>query len=237
MLMKLFGFTITKNSTLKDEEMRRKQDEADAKLRRKNDEADLDIFKQCVELIDSICQDDINRFNDIELTSGVIEKLVDCHESIDSLIDIYCSNKFSKPSEMFNLSSLTHEMRMMIVDYTHAFEEYLKIVSENTDALKDMLVNENLDRETYFKMYQIHQLMHTILSSYIRSLYSIRVVIKYDLMRLKSGVDIIKDYYDSKENTVPSSGVDFSINFMRISRDEINAQIKNKNKTEETLNG
>ncbi|MBR5296991.1 MAG: hypothetical protein IKU29_03875 [Parabacteroides sp.] len=232
--MKLFGFTITRNSTLKDEEIRRKNDE---EMRRKNDEDDLHIFRQCVELIDTTCQNGINRFNGIELTSGVIEKLVDCHESIDSLIDIYCSSKFSKPSEMFNLSSLTHEMRMMIVDYTHAFEEYLKAVSENDGVLKDMVVNRNLNDETCFEICKLHQPMYQILSCYIRSLYSIRVVIKYDLMRLRTGVDIIKDYYDSKENTVPSSGVDFSINFMRISRDEINAQIKNKKKTEETLNG
>jgi hypothetical protein len=68
---------------------------------------------------------------------------------------------------------------------------------------------------------------------YFISLNAIRHVITYDITRIATDVDIIKQYHETKGYTIPQKGLEYTVRFKKLSRDEINAQIKPKEEAED----
>lgn len=215
--MKIFGFTITRTS------------------KKEQDEKELEVFEKCVNALDNVTRAAkriIQHYPDIHSVQNIGE----IQKNLETLIDIYNRNKFSRPLNAFALTTLIQEMGEIYVKYTSAIADRTKLMmelsnlnniqGENCDEYGESF-NEhllNVTKETQRKM-EINISMAA--KEYFVSLDSIRFTITYDITRIASGVDIIKQYYDTKKYTIPEKDVMYTLRFKKLSRDEINQQLQN----------
>jgi hypothetical protein len=218
--MNIFGFTITRTD------------------KKKQDEEDLDVFKSTVIML----KDTINttqkmlrhvyQHPDIE----TIQDFAQYQEEIESLVNIYNSNKFSKPASMFSLSNTIEDMRISFHDIAKRGKQLAMLKSE-TEMLaesfkyignaysfnsRDISYLLKSSQENSFR--QLMEALGAGLKTYRLSLNAILFTITYDSMRIESGVDIIKEYYETKNHTVPKKGIRYTLRFKQLSHDELCAQ-------------
>lgn len=211
--MKIFGFTITRTS------------------KKKEYEQELDIFKKCVCELDkasTIAKAAIMKVPSIETLQAVTE----LQEHLESLIEIYSRNKFSKPANMYTLSHIRKTLREVILEYTraqgflaHAKDEMnrVKLAGDNTEVFG--VDFKNIMEATAEKMFnQAIMELRMCAEKYCISLNALRFAITYDITRIETGVDIIKEYEESQKMKIPNPGIDFIVKFRKLSRDEINQQ-------------
>lgn len=222
--MNIFGFTITRTD------------------KKKADEADLDVFKSTLIMLkDTILRTQkmlrhVYQHPDIE----TIQDFAQCQEEIESLVNIYNSNKFSKPASMFSLSNTIEDMRISFHDIAKRGRQ-LAMLKTETEMLAEsfkyigdawQLTSRDIShllkssQENSFR--QLMQALGAELKTYRLSLNAILFTITYDSMRLESGVDIIKEYYETKNHTVPKKGIRYMLRFKQLSHDELNAQKASK---------
>ena len=109
--MNIFGWTITRTS------------------KKEEEERDLEIFEKCVDTMDKVIM--IGRRNvQMEPNIHTIQSVGEVQEHLESLIDIYTKNKFSRPTKTFELASLIHEMRTIYVSYVKAASQRALAVDE-----------------------------------------------------------------------------------------------------------
>lgn len=219
--MNIFGWTITRTSKKKEEEQ------------------ELEIFEKCVDTLDKLT---VIGKKEIQSEPNIhsVQSVAELQEHLESLIDIYTKNKFSRPTNTFGLSSLIQEMREIYV-------RYAKATSSRAMALNELhRANDHLDggfseynvfgeafkhamNQSARKVYDVStENVKIAAKEYFISLNAIRHVITYDITRIATGVDIIKQYHETKGYTVPQKGLEYTVRFKKLSRDEINAQIKPK---------
>ena len=215
--MNIFGWTITRTS------------------KKEEEERDLEIFEKCVDTMDKVIM--IGRRNvQMEPNIHTIQSVGEVQEHLESLIDIYTKNKFSRPTKTFELTSLIHEMRTIYVNYVKAASQRALAVDElnKLRSPEDVygMYGESFKAamaENAKSMYESStRSAQFAAKEYFISLNSIRHIILYDITRIATGVDIIKQYHDTKGYTVPEKGLEYIVRFKKLSRDEINAQIKPK---------
>ena len=214
--MNIFGFTITRTS------------------KKKKDEEDLEIFERCVDALDKatiVAKQIVQSKPSI----NTVQDLANIQEHIESLIEIYNKNKYSRPATMFNLSQLIQDMRAIYVNYTTATYQRTRALNE-MERLKNLqsddeynvfgeVFNTHLKTATEHAYAACMTNLKTAAKEYFISLNAIRFTITYDITRLAVGVDIIKQYYETKGYTVPEKGLEYTVRFKKLSRDEINEQI------------
>ena len=215
--MRIFGFTITRTS------------------KKKQDERELEIFEKCVDAMDKVTSA-AKRIVKATPNIHTVQNLGEAQEHLESLIDIYNRNKFSRPSNNFTLVSLIQEMRDIYVNYSTSVVQRSRILSE-LKRVNNLSDNEyDIYGETFNNHLKItsERALKTIESNisisakeYFISLDSIRFTITYDITRIATGVDIVKQYYDTKKYTIPEKGILYTLRFKKLSRDEINEQLKN----------
>jgi hypothetical protein len=219
--MNIFGWTITRTS------------------KKKEEEKELEIFKKCVDTLDKLT---VIGKREIQSEPNIhsVQSVAELQEHLESLIEIYTNNKFSRPANTFQLSSLIQEMREIYV-------RYAKATSSRAMALNELhKANDHLDggfseynvfgeafkhamNQSARKVYDVStENVKIAAKEYFISLNAIRHVITYDITRIATNVDIIKQYHETEGYTVPQKGLEYTVRFKKLSRDEINAQIKPK---------
>ena len=221
--MNIFGFTITRTS------------------KRKRDEDEVEIFEKCVDTLDKVTAL-AKHIVQSEPSLDTVQSLGEAQEHLESLIDIYNRNKFSRPSYTFTLSKIIHEMRALYANYVTAASQRARLLSE-IEKLKDV-------HDTSYDMYGMNfkshlkkaseQAYHACMRNlnlaakeYFASLNAIRFTIIYDITRVALGVDIIKQYHETKGYTVPEKGLEYTVRFKTLSRDEINEQFRSNKEGED----
>lgn len=215
--MDIFGWTITRTS------------------KKKEDAETLHNFEKCVDYMDRVTKIG-KRVVRTKPDIHTVQSLGECQEQLESLIEIYTQNKFSRPANTFSLSTLIQDMRQLYVRYVRA-SAALASAADELNQLNSVDVGYDEYgapfKEAMFKsangLYQSStEEVYKTSKEYYISLDAIRHVISYDIMRIVTGVDIVKQYYNTKGYTIPEKGVEFTVRFKRLSRDELNAQIKSK---------
>lgn len=208
--MKIFGFTITRTS------------------KKEQDEKELEVFEKCVNALDNVTRAAkriIQHYPDIHSVQNVGE----VQKNLETLIDIYNKNKFSRPLNAFALTTLIQEMVEIYTKYTTAIADRTKLMVE-LSRLKD-IQGENCDEHLLNvaeeRQREIEINISIAAKEYFISLDSIRFTITYDITRIATGVDIIKQYHDTKKYTIPEKDVMYTLRFKKLSRDEINQQLQN----------
>lgn len=208
--MKIFGFTITRTS------------------KKEQDEKELEVFEKCVNALDNVTRAAkriIQHYPDIHSVQNIGE----VQKNLETLIDIYNKNKFSRPLNAFALTTLIQEMVEIYTKYTTAIADRTKLMVE-LSRLKD-IQGENCDEHLLNvaeeRQREIEINISIAAKEYFISLDSIRFTITYDITRIATGVDIIKQYHDTKKYTIPEKDVMYTLRFKKLSRDEINQQLQN----------
>ena len=221
--MNIFGWTITRTS------------------KKKEEEHELEIFEKCVDTLDKIT---VVGKKEIQSEPNIhaVQSVAELQEHLESLIEIYTNNKFSRPTKTFQLSSLIQEMRNIYVRYAQAASNRSMALSELHKANDRQheeydVFGEAFNRainQSARKMYETYtESVMIAAKEYFISLNAIRHVITYDITRIATDVDIIKQYHETKGYTVPQKGLEYTVRFKKLSRDEINAQIKPKEEAED----
>lgn len=210
--MKIFGLTITRTS--------------------KCDMKDLDIFKKAVDGLRLTIEEGLE-IVDEEPGIDTVQNLARIQEQVESHVEIYNNNKFSKPATMFRLSELTTEMREVYLRYAQMSSNLARI-QDDIDRINNIMRHSNdevIDNKTLrsIEMSYKRALSEIAFASkqYEICLNAFLFTITYDITRIDTGVDIIKEYYDTNKNTVPKNGFEYIVKFKKLSRDEINEQASN----------
>ena len=226
--MNIFGFTITRTD------------------KKKQDEEDLDGFKSTVIMLKDTINTTQNMLRHVYQHPDIetIQDFAQYQEEIESLVNIYNSNKFSKPTSMFSLSNTIEDMRASFHDIAKRGKQ-LAMLKAETEMLADSFKYignaysfNSRDISYLLKSSQensFRQLMEALgagLKTYRLSLNAILFTITYDSMRIESGVDIIKEYYETKNHTVPKKGIRYTLRFKQLSHDELNMIVPNKEEKE-----
>ena len=214
--MKLFGFTISRTS------------------KRMEDEKELEVFKRCV-LTMKLVLSTVNTIFDAKPSIQVVQDITEFQEHVESLVEIYTDNKFSKPSQMFVLTTLLHDMRNIIISYTTHIQEYMRACDElhrlksndMNDEYGEIFVEHSI-KATRAYLDDVKKNIAYDVKEYKILVRSIKFTITFDISRIESGVDIIKQYYKTDSYRIPNKGIEFGIAFKKLSRDEINLQCKSK---------
>lgn len=221
--MNIFGFTITRTS------------------KKKEEEKELEIFEMCVDAMDKV----ITRGKSIlsrPPTIDVVQNLAEIQEHLEGLIEIYNTNKYSRPADMFRITEIIHDMRQIYLNYAKSSQqlsmimsdiERLKNVNDSEYNLYGGLFKKQMETATNKTYKSIVNNINTASKEYYISLQAIRFTITYDITRLGTGVDIIKQYHDTKGYTVPAKGVEYTVRFKKLSRDEILDQVKKQKEEKE----
>jgi hypothetical protein len=221
--MNIFGWTITRTS------------------KKKEEEHELEIFEKCVDTLDKVT---VIGKKEIQSEPNIhsVQSVAEVQEHLESLIEIYTNNKFSRPANTFQLSSLIQEMRDIYVRYAQAVSTRVMALSELHKANDHQHEEYDVFGEAFNRAMNqsARKMYHTSTENvmiaakeYFISLNAIRHVITYDITRISTDVDIIKQYHETKGYTVPQKGLEYIVRFKKLSRDEINAQIKPKEETED----
>ena len=221
--MNIFGWTITRTS------------------KKKEEERELEIFEKCVDTLDKVT---VIGKKEIQSEPNIhaVQSVAEVQEHLESLIEIYTNNKFSRPTNTFQLSSLIQEMREIYVRYAQAASTRSMALSEFHKANDRHHEEYNVFGEAFNRAMSesARKMYHTSTENvriaakeYFISLNAIRHVITYDITRIATDVDIIKQYHETKGYTVPQKGLEYTVRFKKLSRDEINAQIKPKEEAED----
>jgi hypothetical protein len=107
----------------------------------------------------------------------------------------------------------------------HAKDEMnrVKLAGDNTEVFG--VDFKNIMEATAEKMFnQAIMELRMCAERYCVSLNALRFAITYDITRIETGVDIIKEYEESQKMRIPNPGIDFIVKFRKLSRDEINQQ-------------
>ena len=212
--MNIFGFTITRTS------------------KREEEKKEVEIFEKCVDTLDAVTNVAKNIVQS-EPNIHTVQSLAESQEHLESLIDIYLRNKYSRPANIFNLTSLIQDMRKIYSGYATAASQRAMIIQEFGKLKEHDNESElNVFGEVFNKHYKksLEQRFH---QEYFISLNAIRHTITYDITRVAIGIDVAKQYKETKGYTIPQKGVDFTVRFKKLSRDEINEQTKPKEDEED----
>ena len=221
--MNIFGFTITRTS------------------KKKEEEKELEIFEKCVNAIDFVTREAIRVIQE-EPEIHVVQRIAEAQEHLESLIEIYLKCKFSRPASAFNLIELIHEMRTVYSKYaTHAsnramtIAEFTNIKSAmgSDDDSYDSIVKEHFLKAIEQKYKNAHLNTQLAAKEYFVSLNAIRFTITYDITRIAIGTDIIKQYRETKGYKIPQKGIEFTVKFKKLSRDELIQQKLSKEDKED----
>ena len=217
--MNIFGFSITRTS------------------KKQREEKDLEVFERCVDGLDKATVL-AKRIIQNEPSILTVQDLANVQEDLESLIDIYNKNIFARPATMFNLTKLIEDMRKSFSNYTQATSELERIKQLNKKCddeynLFSEIFNSHLKTSIEHAYEICMENLKTSAKEYFISLNAIRFVITYDIVRLATGVDIIKQYHETKRYTVPEKGLEYTVRFKKLSRDEINEQIKSNKEGED----
>lgn len=215
--------------------------------KRKREELELEVFEKCVNGINetvNIAKQIISKEPDIR----IIQKLSETQERLETLIEIYLGNKFSRPTNAFNLTTIINDMRRLYVKYTAMAAERSTIINEllNIPDEEDMdeedeqvRVDRRFEKDAGQILHLIDMNIKLVAKEYFVSLNAIKFTITYDATRIALGTDIIKEYHKSKKYKIPKRGMEFVLRFKRLSKAEINAQLKSEEekKNEHVRNG
>lgn len=224
--MNIFGFSITRTS------------------KKQREEKDLEVFERCVDGLDKATVL-AKRIIQNEPSILTVQDLANVQEDLESLIDIYNKNIFARPATMFNLTKLIEDMRKSFSNYTTAISKLSQATSE-LERIKQLNKNRDDEYNLFSEIFNSHlktsiehayeicmENLKTSAKEYFISLNAIRFVITYDIVRLATGVDIIKQYHETKGYTIPEKGLEYTVRFKKLSRDEINEQIKSNKEGED----
>jgi hypothetical protein len=224
--MEIFGFTITRTS------------------KKKRDEETLAQFKDTViQLDDSITKcTKLLRHVVQKPDLDMIQDLAQNQEEIESLIDIYCRNRFAKPASMFSLSQMIDGMRPIFNNIAKSARQVatLQLEVERAEEMTSFgfvmgfgpSMAKAFKKSTEDSYKQIMKNLSFSIKDYKLSLNAIKFTITYDSMRIATGVDIIKEYYQTKKNTVPRKGPVYALKYIQLSHDELNKIVPNKEEKE-----
>ena len=220
-VMNIFGFTITKTS------------------KKKLEEKELEIFEKCLDCMDKATT--VAKHTILSEPSILtVQDLAALQENIEGLVEIYNQNRFSKPAPMFTLSKLLQDLRTAYVNYTTATSKHTHVLNElkkleNTSEYEMFggIFNSHYKKANEQMYKQCVADLNSCIKDYLIALNSIRYTITYDLTRFATGVDIIKQYHETKGYTVPETGTEFKVCFKKLSRDEINEQTKSNKERED----
>ena len=222
--MNIFGFTITRTS------------------KREEEKREVEIFEKCVDTLDAVTNVAKNIVQS-EPNIHTVQSLAESQEHLESLIDIYLRNKYSRPANIFNLTSLIQDMRKIYSGYATAASQRAMIIQEfgklkehdNESELNVFgeVFNKHYKKSLEQRFHQINQTVQIAAKEYFISLNAIRHTITYDITRIAIGIDVAKQYKETKGYTIPQKGVDFTVRFKKLSRDEINEQTKPKEDEED----
>ena len=224
--MNIFGFSITRIS------------------KKQREEKDLEIFERCVDGLDKATVL-AKRIIQTEPSMLTVQDLANVQEQLESLIDIYNKNIFARPATMFDLTKLIEDMRKTFSNYTRSAVQRSQAMSE-LERIKNLNKNSDDEYNLFGEIFNSHLKtatehayaacmtnLKTAAKEYFMSLNAIRFTITYDITRLATGVDIIKQYHETKGYTVPEKGLEYTVRFKKLSRDEINEQIKSNKEGED----
>lgn len=166
------------------------------KLVKNEDLLQVELYKKCVYGIQNKCRELIDFMKsgfdiNIDTASTVIKHI----EELTTFIDLYNANKFSLPGNALMLFSTIDELKNDIskfIDILRASAEARQIVRESS---YDPDVDMDEVNECYENVRQeIHEHLNRVVGSIITLLDNILINIKYDLIKITMGVDIIEDY-------------------------------------------
>lgn len=220
--MEIFGFSITRVS--------------------KKDKAELKVFKQTVRMLDECITRGSAILDSKSLDIAHVQMLAEVQERMESLVDIYSKNKFSKPATHFSLVDVVGTIGSV-------FKSYAKICGQCARLRAEMDRFEMMQRtgstgfgEHFAELEReaIKRALEAATTNYLKTfvdyklaLNALRFNIVYDVTRVETEFDIISDYYQSKKRSLDDKRTLFDIKFKTLSRDEVKEQINSKQKEDE----
>lgn len=213
------------------------------KFVKKKDLEELEIFEKSVRFINSQVHDMINYILHLDhMDPPTQQQLLLDVSGLNAFVDIYYHNKFSSPSNTFQMFKMIDDMKMRLNDISDITLECSKI-SESVKLACEAEANHDpsFDREEFETLYKqtvntANQQIRRLLRRIIADLKNIDIVIEADLFRLIIGVDIIKDYKDRQKRFINDKELmtDFGVRYKVITNDDRRFLEKEKYKNEQS---
>ena len=152
----------------------------------------------------------LNKF-DLENFDGEDAGAMFAHmETTKKLIDIYESNKFSRPGQCFGLVYHLSELEKNVVE----FNKLMGLFNEGKMKINNV-DDEELDDEANYhkqrlggKLLDIWHIIANLLGKMKAEVDMIDICLRGDLMRICTGVDIAMDYYQQQKRLKQNHGKD-----------------------------
>ena len=213
------------------------------KFVKKKDLEELDIFEKTVRFINSQVHDMINYIIRIDTIDPPIQNqlLLDM-TGLNAFVDVYYHNKFSSPSNTFQMFRMLDDMKKRLNDISDITVECARI-AETIKLAHEAEANQDptFDRDEFETMYKqtidtANQQIQRLLRRIIADLKNIDIVIEADLFRLIIGVDIIKDYKDRQKRFIDDKQLmtNFGVRYKVITNDDRRFLEKEKYKNEQS---
>ena len=189
---------------------------------KKEDREEETRFKNTLNALDGTILSALQLLSDFDIEDReFIVKLYYAVETIQSLVIMYEDNKFSTPFTDINLVRLVEGLNNRASFMQQSIIKYYTIIERSGTRLQEMGSDEDDcddyidERVNEFKeiVESIQRLIEKQVRVITRDLIAIKTCIQYDSLRVTSGVDIVRFYYDNRKRC-PKGRVEYQIKIM-----------------------
>lgn len=171
----------------------------------KLDQKECDIFKDVtVKLCETLNQFGwfLEHVNLYEFGLSESNLLFEHLETIKSLVHMYERNKFSSPGQCFSLGYHTTRLEEKVVSLQKFMTSFQKLKIQMAEQFEDMDMEDVVFDEEDVRNHPLAKAWGHILREvrYTETHIDILlIIIKYDVMRIAMGVDIVREYYNAEK--------------------------------------
>lgn len=187
---------------------------------KKEDREEETRFKNVLTALDSTILSTLQILSDYDLDDReFVVKLYYSVETIQTLVILYEDNKFSTPFTDVNLINLVNNLNNRTALLQQSVIKYYSIMDRSEARLQEMGLDE-YDEEADEQVNEFRRLVEGLqgliekqIRVTTRDLIAIKTCIQYDSLRVTSGVDIVRFYYDNRKRC-PRGKVEYQFKIM-----------------------
>ena len=190
--------------------------------RRKEDEIELETFRKTVRLLHDQClQFDKVLRREMTVSMEMTTFLMSHVEAIHVSVEIYSKNKFSMPSNVFNMDNELGKIHQNVYKLVSTMLDNIAL-NEKINVVTN-IHGDDIDEDTLHQIKRIrdiqaesvNEMNHNIFNMLL-ALKTIIFIINYDYTRILVGCDIIKEYYSQQKQKLSVSDIEYTISFRKI---------------------
>jgi hypothetical protein len=187
---------------------------------KKEDREEETRFKNVLNALDNTILSTLQLLSDYDLDDReLVVKLYYSVETIQTLVILYEDNKFSTPFTDVNLINLVNNLNNRTALLQQSVIKYYSIMDRSEARLQEMGLDE-YDEEADEQVNEFRRLVEGLqgliekqIRVATRDLIAIKTCIQYDSLRVISGVDIVRFYYDNRKRC-PKGKVEYQFKIM-----------------------